>query len=166
MNPVNLFCSLSHCIVCRVIISLTSGLSSFLQASVWISDSEHFVKTTRDGAKRCKTEEEVVDLLDMLEGFVKPGLNKQEARLKKLAELSAKLTMDEPRYKAKELMAKQKEITTKFDLMDNDLFRLAERLRERKQRGLPPKVNILETSYHSKPEVKDITVIACFRCCY
>ena len=113
-----------------------------LQASVWISDSEHFLKTTRDGAKRCTTEEEVVDLLDMLEGFVKPGLNKQEARLKKVAELSAKLTMDEPRYKAKDLMEKQKEISTKFDLMDSDLFRLAERLRERKQRGLPPKVQL------------------------
>jgi len=109
---------------------------------VWISDSEHFLKTTRDGAKRCTTEEEVVDLLDMLEGFVKPGLNKQEARLKKVAELSAKLTMDEPRYKAKDLMVKQKEISTKFDLMDSDLFRLAERLRERKQRGLPPKVQL------------------------
>ena len=79
----------------------------------------------------------------MLEGFVKPGLNKQEARLKKLAELSAKLTMDEPRSRAKDLMSKQKEITTKFDLMDNDLFRLAERLRERKRRGLPPKVQQL-----------------------
>jgi len=101
------------------------------------------LKTTRDGAKRCKTEEEVVELLDMLEGFVKPGLNKQEARLKKLAELSAKLTMDEPRSRAKELMSKQKEITTKFDLMDNDLFRLAEKLRERKQKGLPPKVQQL-----------------------
>ena len=100
------------------------------------------MKTTQDEAKRCKTEEEVIDLLDMLEGFVKPGLNKQEARLKKLAELSAKLTMDEPRYQAKDLMTKQKHITTKFDLMDNDLFRLAERLRERKQRGLPPKVQI------------------------
>lgn len=98
------------------------------------------MKTTRDGAKRCKTEEEVIELLDMLEGFVKPGLNKQEARLKKLAELSAKLTMDEPRSRAKDLMSKQNEITTKFDLMDNDLFCLAERLRERKQRGLPPKV--------------------------
>ena len=115
-------------------------LFSFWQASVWISDSEHFLKTTRDGAKRCKTEEEVVELLDMLEGFVKPGLNKQEARLQKLAELSAKLTMDEPRSRAKDLMSKQKEISTKFDLMDNDLFRLAERLRERKQIGLPPKV--------------------------
>ena len=108
---------------------------------MWISDSEHFLKTTQDGARRCKTEEEVIDLLDMLEGFVKPGLNKQEARLKKLNELSAKLTMDEPRHKAKGLMAKQKEIITKFELMDNDLFRLAERLREKKHRGLPPKVN-------------------------
>lgn len=117
------------------------------QASVWISDSEHFLKTTQDGAKRCKTEEEVIDLLDMLEGFVKPGLNKQETRLKKLAELSAKLTMDEPRYRAKDLMSKQKEIATKFDLMDNDLFRLAERLRERKQRGLPPKVQLLPVAF-------------------
>ena len=82
----------------------------------------------------------------MLEGFVKPGLNKQEARLKKLAELSAKLTMDEPRYRAKDLMSKQKEIATKFELMDNDLFRLAERLRERKQRGLPPKVQELSVA--------------------
>ena len=98
------------------------------------------MKTTQDGAKRCKTEEDVIELLDLLEGFVKPGLNKQEARLTKLAELSAKLTMDEPRSRAKDLMSKQKEISTKFDLMDNDLFRLAERLRERKQRGLPPKV--------------------------
>lgn len=77
---------------------------------------------------------------------MKPGLSKQELRLKKLAELSAKLTMDEPRFKAKDLMAKQTEISTKFDLMDNDLFRLAERLRERKQRGLPPKVNLFNTS--------------------
>ena len=98
------------------------------------------MKTTRDGAKRCKTEEEVIDLLDMLEGFVKPGLNKQEARLKKLSELSAKLTMDEPRNRAKELVTKEREITTKFDLMDNDLFRLAEKLRKRKQLGLPYKV--------------------------
>ena len=128
-------------------VNFASISSSILQASVWITDSEHFLKTTRDGAKQCKTEEEVVDLLDMLEGFVKPGLNKQEARLKKLAELSAKLTMDEPRYKAKDLMAKQKEIATKFDLMDNDLFRLAERLRERKERGLPPKVKLLGTSW-------------------
>ena len=124
-------------------------LKSFLwQASVWISDSEHFLKTTRDGAKRCKTEEEVVELLDMLEGFVKPGVNKQEARVKKLAELSAKLTMDEPRSRAKDLMSKQKEVATKFDLMDNDLFRLAERLRERKQRGLPPKVQQLCVTAH------------------
>ena len=128
-------------------VNFASISSSILQASVWITDSEHFLKTTRDGAKQCKTEEEVVDLLDMLEGFVKPGLNKQEVRLKKLAELSAKLTMDEPRYKAKDLMAKQKEIATKFDLMDNDLFRLAERLRERKERGLPPKVKLLGTSW-------------------
>ncbi|KAJ7353789.1 Rho guanyl-nucleotide exchange factor [Desmophyllum pertusum] len=47
--------------------------------------------------------------------------------------------MDEPRYTAKDLMSKQKEVATKFELMDNDLFRLAEKLRERKQRGLPPK---------------------------
>lgn len=77
---------------------------------------------------------------------MKPGLSKQELRLTKLAELSAKLTMDKPRFKAKDLMAKQTEISTKFDLMDNDLFRLAERLRERKQRGLPPKVNLFNTS--------------------
>lgn len=108
---------------------------------MWISDSEHFLKTTQDGAKRCKTEEEVIDLLDMMEGFVKPGLHKQDARLNKLAELSAKLTMEEPRLKAKGLMVKQKEVAKKFELMDNDLFRLAERLRERKRQGLPPEVN-------------------------
>lgn len=96
--------------------------------------------TTRESARNCRSEEEVIDQLDMLEGFVKPGLNKQDARLRKIAELSSKLMNEKPRRKAKELVAKQKEIATKFDLMDSDLFKLAEKLREAKRLGVPVKV--------------------------
>ena len=113
-----------------------------LQAITWIGDSEHFLVTTREAARKCRSEEEVIDQLDMLEGFVKPGLNKQEARLRKIAELSSRLMNEKPRRKAKELVAKQKEVATKFDLMDSDLFRLAEKLRERKRLNLPVDVSL------------------------
>lgn len=108
----------------------------------WISDGEHFLQTTRQEARKCRTEEEVIDLLDMLEGFIKPGINKQEARLKKISDLSARLTMEGPRHYAKELVAKHKQIATKFDLIDNDLFRLAEKLREQKRLGVEAKVGV------------------------
>lgn len=124
----NLFASLAFC---------------FKQAVTWTSDSEHFLQTTREQAKQCRTEEQVIDLLDLLEGFIRPGLNKQETRLKKISDLSAKLIIDVPRRKAKELVAKQREVATKFDLMDNDLYRLAEKLRERNRLGLPPEVCLM-----------------------
>lgn len=77
-----------------------------------------------------------------MEGFIRPGLHKQEARLKKIGDLSAKLIIDIPRRKAKQLVSKQNEVAVKFDLMDNDLYRLAEKLRERTRLGLPPQVII------------------------
>lgn len=106
----------------------------------WTTDSEHFLQNTREQAKQCRTEDEVIDLLDLMEGFIRPGLNKQEARLKKIGDLSAKLIIDVPRRKAKRLVAKQREVAIKFDLMDNDLYRLAEKLREKNRLGLPPQV--------------------------
>lgn len=115
-------------------------LPFLFQALTWTSDSEHFLQNTREQAAQCRTEEEVIDLLDLMEGFIRPGLNKQEVRLKKIGDLSAKLVIEGPRRKAKQLVAKQKEVAVKFDLMDNDLYRLAEKLRERNRLGLPPQV--------------------------
>jgi hypothetical protein len=135
-NVIQWFCPRYVCVF------LSHYLSCFFlnQAVTWTSDSQHFLQSTREQAKQCRTEEQVIDLLDLLEGFIRPGLNKQESRLKKIADLSAKLVIDVPRRKAKELVTKQKEVATKFDLMDNDLYRLAEKLRERNRLGLPPEV--------------------------
>lgn len=132
----------------------------------WTSDSEHFLQNTREQATQCRTEEEVIDLLDLMEGFIRPGLNKQEARLKKIGDLSAKLTIDVPRRKAKHLVAKQKEVAIKFDLMDNDLYRLAEKLRERNRLGLPPQVLLDVCVTVVKDECYHVSVVLFVSVCF
>ena len=112
------------------------------QSNTWVTDSEHYLKTTQTDAKQCRSVEQVVKLLNDVAGSVKPGYERQDVRLLKLGELASKMSMEQQRREVRNLVSKQKRIFRLSHQLEQRLRRMADEIKWCEAEGREIKVGI------------------------
>jgi len=101
---------------------------SLLQVETWLKDSNQFVKTTRAGARRCTTEKEIRELIELVDNFKSSGVDIQENRLKTLSEMSSILNNEDAKVRAGYLKQSQDKVNQRLEKLRADMEMQIQRL--------------------------------------
>lgn len=101
---------------------------SLLQVETWLKDSNQFVKTTRAGARRCTTEKEIRELIELVDNFKSSGVDIQENRLKTLSEMSSILNNEDAKVRTGYLKQSQDKVNQRLEKLRADMEMQIQRL--------------------------------------
>jgi len=101
---------------------------SLLQVETWLKDSNQFVKTTRAGARRCTTEKEIRELIELVDNFKSSGVDIQENRLKTLSEMSSILNNEDANVRTGYLKQSQDKVNQRLEKLRADMEMQIQRL--------------------------------------
>jgi hypothetical protein len=137
-----------------------------LQSETWITDSEHCINTTRTDVKQCHSEDAILEHLQNLVEFMKPGCERQDGRVSKLGELASKINVERQRKQVRDLVTKHKRILLLFKRLERKLQHMAEEARLCEVEGREIQVSRLGLVGNSNEVAKmQHKIIPCNFCC-
>lgn len=118
------------------------------QVETWLKDSNQFVRTTRAGARRCTTEKEIRELIDLIDNFKFSGLDIQQGRLDSLSEMSSVLNNNDAKVRTLQLKESQDKVNQRLEKLRADMESQIHRLQNQEISLNVSMGKILQTCQH------------------
>ncbi|KAG1672025.1 Muscle M-line assembly protein unc-89 [Nymphon striatum] len=120
------------------------------EAEEWLTEGSRILITIARKSTSVKTPEEANTLLEEIENFTKRGDVQQDERLKKLSKMAVQLFGENSLVHVQPTLEKTREMKDSFVVINDELFSLAENLKDAEQQMMRARVEQTSEMYSSR----------------